>query len=49
MNYAAPDTIYHILLNSDIEDIAKYCQSNRHARDICNNDRFWPDKGNSGD
>ena len=44
MNFAGPDAIIQILLNSNIEDIAKYCQINRQARYICQNNHFWQQK-----
>ena len=44
MNLAASDTITQILFNSNIEDIAKYCQTDQRARSICQNNHFWQQK-----
>ncbi len=37
----ADNIIYEILLNSDINDISKICQSCCATTRVCNNDRLW--------
>lgn len=44
MNSTARDTLYIILLNANLATISQYCQINRNAIQICNNNRFWQEK-----